>query len=163
MLSTTTPHIGKRPYALLGRLLLRHSPELAQELLAAALLEAKPVASDYSLIPTYFTTFCTLHGLDPKAYIGPLRKSKLVDVRRLFIAVILRLYYPQALAHTTELVTMPPGLTKAISELFRQGKNGVSRTIHEVILAPWDSTYGSLEERADQIVHQILSHDSTQA
>lgn len=128
--TTAVPHLGKRRAMLLGRLLLRHRPEVARELMP----HLDTPEADPARIPDYFEAFCALHSLDPDDYRGALYKSFKVERRKLFIACMLRLYNPACFAQPSDAIMVSRSFVARLSATLSQDKGNISRLIRQVIV-----------------------------
>jgi hypothetical protein len=156
MLSAT---YSKKEYAILGRLLALTEPATAERLITTYLPRETAIQSDLSVIPAYFITFCDLRGIHPEDYIGPLFKTSKVDIRRLFVAVMLKMYYPGM--YNMPIVDFSligrTGFSKAITQLFQAKKENIFKTIREVII--WKNEYDDFAFLVDQAIEQLVTKE----
>lgn len=130
----------------LGRILLSKEPAIAQALISEYLpARSKPIETDLTKIPDYFTSFCELQQINPEDYTGALYKSSKIDKRRLFVAVIILMYHRR-----TKLVA------KCISETVGQDPAMTTRMIQEV-----EFRYSKVDEFKSQVdeVVKLLTKD----
>ena len=146
--------LGKRQYMLIGKLLVNRHPDIANVLIKEISTD-KPEQVDLALLPGYFNSFCELLNLNPSEYKGALKTTSKVDIRRLFISVMLHYYSPGSYHHPPDYITIRFGFTKAISEAMGIDIGLTSRFIREVI-----SMEKIYEEYRDKVAStkQLLSN-----
>lgn len=158
MNATCGTYAGNKYYALLGRLLTKAHPEVAKNLIATYVPTEAPKESDYSRIGVYFIAYCKLQGINPADYTGPLYKSSKVELRRLFIAVILHLYTPQSYYQPLDGIILSNGLVKTLCEVLGCGRSWISETARKVIT--WEKSYEDFSERVQGALEEISHEDS---
>ena len=149
-----SPTLGKMQYLLLGKLLVMRHPEVAQRLLVQ--IEHDPPLTDLSRIPELYTVFCELINVDPPTFRGPLFSTNKVDIRRLFVSVILHLYNPQVYSHPSNNIIIPHnGFIKTLSEFFHVNRGYMSRFIRETIVM--EKVYEEYRQKVEQIREGIIN------
>lgn len=150
-----SPSLGKKQYALLGRLLTQKNPELANDYFTTY-LEGSPIETDLSheTLAGYFIAFCHIQDIkNPEQYQGAIHKTSMVDVRRTFIGVVLHLYCPQVYNQPIEHLNIQRGMVKNLSFLFKMEPINVSRMIREVVTM--DRVYEGFKEKVTSIVESF--------
>lgn len=123
--------LGKKQYLLLGRLLVLRHPEVANQLLGQISVDHQE--ADFSRVPEYYQAFCGIVNIDPLEYQGPLNETTKVDVRRLFVSVMLHLYTPQVYNHPADSIIIRRGFVKAVSGVLLVDPDYMSRFIRQTI------------------------------
>jgi len=145
------PQLSPKLYKILGRLVVKRHPDLAETLIAT-LITDKPLQSDIRKIQVYFLCFCNLPGVE--AFFGPSRKTENVDACRLFIAAMLRLYYPELYKQPIEELNLrKTGFVSTIAETTGLKVSNVSYRIRQVV--SWEHQYDDFRERVDQTVKEL--------
>lgn len=106
--------VGKKRYMLIGKLLENRHPDIADRLITEISAD-RPKENDLSLISGYFKNFCYYQNLNPDDYIGQLKKSDKVEMRRLYVSAMLHLYSPNSFYQPSDFITVPRGFGKAMS------------------------------------------------
>jgi hypothetical protein len=155
----TATNFGKGQYALLGKLLFQTHPELAHELISVYLPPDKPSESEFERIQPLFGLFCDLQNLQPSDYIGAIHKSSKVDIRRVFVAVILHLFCPEVFNHPADYVVPKYGLVKNLQKVLGfQSRGNISTLIREAIM--WEKRYDDFAFTVNKLTQQIIEHGS---
>jgi hypothetical protein len=110
----------KRDYLLLGRLLVKHRPEIAASLIS----EQETRETDFAKIPKYLKQFCKYKGV---------KISDHINYRREFLSVMLHLYNPQVYNQPTDSIKLNKGFVLHVSIAVQQDNGNTSRMIREVI------------------------------
>lgn len=156
----TATSLGKKNLLLLGKLLISQRPEVAHELLSTYGPPQSPVEHDVSKIDQIYQSYCRIRSIEPHDYTGALYKSSKVDVRRVFIAVVLHIYNPQVFHQPLDSIIVNIGLVKKLSEVFQQDNGNMSKTIRKVIA--WERQYEDFALIVNQIIEQITANGCTQ-
>lgn len=152
MLQATSTFTRKH-YAFLGKLFIEKEPEIAEKLISKYLPQTEPLEKDCKRIPEFFIVFCKIHGINPGDFVGPLYKSRKVDVRRQFIAVVLHLYVPQVFSQPADDLILDRNLSKNLSNLFQISKGNISDYIREVVT--WYKQYEDFSSGVIEIIEKI--------
>lgn len=144
--------IGKRGFTMLGRILVKHHPEIARDLLPS--LSSEENETDTQLIKYYYTRFCTIRNTNVANPVSPNNKHKFQE-RRTFIGAILKIYAKEVFAHPPSDPLLPKGFSKELSELLGMNKAEVSRNIRQILFDY--RTYDHFRDELECIVSQITS------
>jgi hypothetical protein len=149
--------LGKKQYLLLGKLLVMRHPEVADRLLVQ--IEQDPPEKDLSRIPELYNSFCALVNIDPSTFQGPLHQTHKVDIRRLFVSIILHLYNPQVYHHPNDSIFLRQGLTIALSTLLKINDGHMSRFIRETIMM--EKVYEEYRQKVEQAMNGLTNKNSS--
>lgn len=152
--------LGKKQYLLLGKLLVMRHPDVAEQLLIQ-IAPGDPPERDLSRIPVLYNSFCMVVNVDPLKLRGPLRQTTKVDVRRLFISVILHLYSPQVYNQPSDGIIIRHGLVQAVSSLLYVNSAYMSRFIRQTILM--EKVYEEYRAKVTQTREELISNTNTYA
>lgn len=148
----TATALGKKNLLLLGRLLLNHNPEIAQELLTT--YGSSDISQgDLARIDHLFLLYCKARGIAPSDYTGALYKSSKVEERHLFIGVVLQSFCPQVFQQPTTSIVLTVGLVKKLSQVLEQKKSNVSVMIRKVIA--WQRSYDAFAATIGMLTEQL--------
>lgn len=142
---------GKKQHQLLGWLLIRHKPELAQELLGSY-SDQRPTLSDAEgrMIGRYYSAFVKI------TYQVDLGKP--TNARRLFIGAMIRIYHPGLHQQPADALMIRPGLVSQLARVTLQKEANVSTMIRQVLFQ--EKVYDDFREQVDLITQKLL-HDGT--
>jgi hypothetical protein len=144
--------LNEKQYKILGRLLVKKHPDVAQSLLAT--LNHTASEDDITKIDLYFIRFCTLQGIAKESYYGAVYKTSKVDVFRLFIASMVHLYFPEVYFQPIEELNLKKnGFVTAIAVATGQHTANVSSRIREVVL--WEKEYDDFREKVVTMVEKL--------
>jgi hypothetical protein len=143
--------LSPKQYKILGRLVVKRHPDLAETLIQQ-LAQDKPLQHDIQKIQVYFTCFCNLPGIE--AFFGPSRKMENVDACRLFIATMIRLYYPE-LHHQPieELNLRKTGFVSTVAETIGLKVSNVSYRIRQVVR--WEHQYDDFRLKVQETLKNL--------
>lgn len=159
MLTSSAASFTRKQYAFIGKIFIQKEPQIAAKLIDLYLPKTEPVEKDYSKIPAYYIDFCRVQGLLPQDYIGALHKTSKVNVRRVFIAVMLHLYEPVLFQQPVDdLILNREGLSKNLSNLFQVRKHSISATIREVVM--WEKQYDDFSSSVNEIIEKLLNNNT---
>jgi len=145
-------HINEKQYKILGRLVVKKYPDIAQTLLAT--LNHEPSESNISKIEGFFLSFCKLQGINKETYFGPVYKTSKVDVFRLFTAAMIHLYYPEIYFQPIEELNLKKnGFVTALARATGQHAPNVSSRIREVVA--WEREYDDFREKVLCMVERL--------
>jgi hypothetical protein len=143
------PQISEKQYKILGRLYVKKHPEEAEEILSAY-TNIPATEHEYNRIEKHFTRFCLVNGLKEEQYTGPLYKSDKVEIRRVFVAVMVHLYHPSVFQIPIEDISIPVGFVKTLSRVTGQKTANVCTMIRDV--ARWETHYDDFKQKVqDQL------------
>jgi hypothetical protein len=146
--------LNKQQYALLGFLLLKQKPDVANELLEDYMPKREAPESDILKIEQFYQRFCQLKGLDAEEIRGPLYKTSKVEIRRQFIAAILHLYIPYVYDQPDEYIMIgKSGVAKKLSDVFCITKASITTMIREVIF--FEKQYQDFSELVASIIKEM--------
>jgi hypothetical protein len=145
---------GKKTYQMLGKVLSERHPDLANELLATY-CNISALDSNLSHIPIYYQQFCDHVRVDPNQYKGKLYVHEKMEIRKLFVSSLLRIYVPQVYLQPKNYIVIPTGFLRHMNEAIQAGVPNLSRTIRQVILD--EKVYDEYKIKVDSIVDHILS------
>lgn len=155
---TAATSFTRKQYAFLGKIFIQKEPNIAAKLIDLYLPKLEPIEKDYTKIPAYYIDFCRVQQIKPQDYIGALHKTSKVNVRRIFIAVMLHLYEPGLFQQPVDdLILNREGLSKNLSNLFQVKKHSISATIREVVM--WEKQYDDFSSSVNQIIERIINAD----
>lgn len=140
--------IGRREYNLLGRMLVKQHPEIAEDLLSSL---QRPFDTDLQNIPRYFKTFCELCGIADSDLLELRYDKDMVGNKRLFIACMLFLYDPGIFNSSVRDVKY--GLSTAISKLLHHNNGYIGSTMRDVIT--WYKAYDEFRAQVDEMVEKL--------
>jgi hypothetical protein len=151
MLPTAT--VSKRHYALLGMLFFQKEPERAQKYISDYIPAIQAPESDFKKINSHYKKFCRIQDIEPE--FGPIHKRDKVALRRLFIAVMLHLYNPQAyfLPALTTANTAQQHFATAIAQVLGINKSTISRNIRQAIF--WEKQYEDFAQKVSELLEKI--------
>lgn len=151
---------SKKDHALLGKLLLKNKPDIAQELIKTYLPEQPPKESDFSKIKDLFSRFCKIQNIEPEEHLGPVYKSDKVSMRRLFVATMVHLYNPQVYFQPLDSIVLSNGFVTAITRVLSQNKGNTSKMIREVII--WEKQYEDFATSVSQTITKLTTDAGAQ-
>lgn len=137
--------VAARPnYSLLGRLLYKIHPEIAEDLES----KVKPgEVDDFKKIFFFYTRFESFELIGYKE----------IHRRRLFIAAMLQLYFPHFLDADVDIIHYAGGkdkpFRKNIAACFEVGKTLISRHVKEVVIM--HQCYDDFRDKVDEIVQYL--------
>lgn len=148
------PIIRRDQYSLLGRLVGQYYPDIAGKLMTR-FNQAKPapLLTDLALIDGLFLQFCTIRVIDAEEYRGNLHSPKLVDVRRVFIGAMVRLYAPHVYILEDNSYTLQYGLVQKLAKVLDQKAANISVMIRGV--KRWEKVYEDFAAQVQEIVTQL--------
>lgn len=138
---------------ILGRLCATQKPDVAKELLS--IYDTKPVEQDHAKIPSHFNRFCQLQDMNPDEYRGNLFKSKKSDLRRLFVACMVRMYLPHLYAAPRKGVRLAYGFTQALAKTFHLKGTNVAVMIREIVVH--EKAYSEFRASVDEITSKLIN------
>lgn len=83
---------SNKTLAKIGKEIVRHHPAIATAILQEF---KKPVSYNLEKIPFYFAEYCTFIGGRPDQYRGPVYKSSITEVQKIFISAMINIYQDQ--------------------------------------------------------------------
>lgn len=134
-------------------MLVKKNPDLASEYLSTY-KNYEPLEEDYKKIRLFFSSFCQFNGINENEYLGPLYKTSKVDMRRLFIAAMTHLYYPQVYFQPIDEINLSKkGFVSSLSKTLIQHEANISVMIREVIA--WEKDYDDFREKVQLTVEKL--------
>lgn len=102
--------------AKLGRIVIKKHPDIA-----TCILDQWRISEvvDLAKIPSYFVLYCDILGIEPEKIKGPVYKSSLTEVKKVFIAAMINIYQDQYLFNKTisdTLIQHPYSTSKMVTE-----------------------------------------------
>jgi hypothetical protein len=145
--------IAEKDYKILGKLLVKKNPALADEYLSLYKTHS-PKEIDNTKISFYFYSFCEVMEITPETYLGPLHKSSKVDIRRLFVACMVHLYQPHVFYQPIDEINLSKkGFVMHLSRTLQQQESNISTMIREVIA--WEKDYDDFKEKVHGIIELL--------
>lgn len=145
--------LGKKHLLLLGKLLVSKRPEIAGELYATYFPRQDPFETDHAKIRTYYLLFCKAQKIEPNDFVGRLHKSTKVQQRRLFISVLLHLYYPDVFLQPGDTIIVKHGFIQKIADVLSLSRQSVSFMVKEQV--QWEKRYDDYRESVDHTITQL--------
>lgn len=146
--------LNKQQYALLGFLLLKQKPDVANELLEDYLPKREAPENDIRKIEDFYQQFCQLKGLEAEDIRGPLYKTSKVEIRRQFIAAILHLYLPHVYDQPDEYIMIgKSGVAKRLAAVFCITKERISQVVREAVF--FEKQYQDFSESVASIIKEL--------
>jgi hypothetical protein len=108
---------NKKTLAKIGRAVLDQHPDIASGIIRSM---AIPACADLSMVPTYFALYCQAVQIDPDILKGPVYKSDITEIKKVFISAMINLY------------SSPHLFNKVISSVLTQNHRTTSWMINEV-------------------------------
>ena len=149
-----------RQLVIIGRQLIKKHPELANELLnEAETSHIQAATTDYSMLPEILKSFSKHMGIEPEEITGDIHRSRAkTQVRRMFIALCLKVYDPDFLS-PNKSSKMRTGIRDSIAGVLDMNPNKVSN------LAGYASfsynvkrgEYKAFSEKVDEIYNNIFN------
>ena len=146
------PVPGTKQYALIGRRLEHENPMLFSQLYAF-FSHPPPEERPLAQIDTYLKAFCLYKGITPPDITGPVYKSGKVYIRRIFIAVILKLYHHQNYISPLKGLQVRDGVTEQLAKTLLQKRSNMSTMVRQVI--EWARIYTDFKTEVDSITQII--------
>lgn len=127
--------LKKRDYQIIGAVLVRQYPEIAEKLMPYTIRSGE---TDFSQIPIYFKKYCEHMQVDPLKNIGPFKHQEnfreKMQIRLLFIGAMLYTY-------NQHIFSLPKGAPRklrisfvsTLSDCLSTHKSSISRLIDQVI------------------------------
>jgi hypothetical protein len=143
---------SQNEYRLIGKLLMKTEPDKAEELLSS--YQNKGIDTDLGNIHGYYLAFCRLQGVDPATYRGKIYKTSLVDVRKLFISVIMHIYCPQVFEQNPRIIRFPYRLANTLSSELRIANAAASLNMHELI--NFEKIYSEYKQKVEETTALLL-------
>ena len=112
--------------------------------------------SDLSRLPTFFALFCEHYRKDAALIIATKHDRQIVQLKQVFIAVILSLYCPGALEEPALIQQSQIGLTCGLGEVLGLNHGNVSKMIQCVI--SYMKVYDSFRQEVVDVAEKIYSH-----
>ncbi len=125
--------------AIIGKQVVERHPDIANSILQTI---ATPTCTDLTKIPDYFKAYCLDIGVPPETVTGPVYKSSVTEIKKVFISAMLALYGQRHLFKKTITETLnqhPYSTTRMCSEVeFRRKKDvdfiqKVDEALHKII------------------------------
>ncbi len=142
--------VGVTYYQLLGKLLVNQRPDVAEEILSQI---HKPIDIDLGKMDHYLSAFCSKHKITPSSITEVKHKSRAVELRRLFVASMLKVYHPGAFQCIEVLAIQRSGLVYKLSEVLHSNEGNMSKMIREVIMMV--KVYDEFRDQVDSFVQQF--------
>lgn len=101
----------------IGKQVVKQHPDIAIGILESV---KKPLSTDLEKIPSYFNIYCLHAGIDPQELKGPVYKSSLTELKKVFISSMMNIYDGHR------------GVNKALSLTLDQQTSYTSRLVKEV-------------------------------
>lgn len=136
----------------MGLLLVKQRPDVASEL-SLYLPKAAPFANDHNQIKTFWPLFCQTQNIDPDHFVGRLYKSSLVDTRRLFISVLLHLYYPNVFLQPEGIPLLSYGFYKKMAAVLDVHRVTLYGMVREVV--DWEKRYDDYKQRVAELTEKV--------
>lgn len=153
-------YLGKKPYTLLGRLLAKRMPEVAQALMTSFHEETvKPTETDHSKLEIYFLAYCQIRDIEPLELRGNLHKAGKIDVRREYIGSMLRLYNPQLYVQPPSDMIIHYGFVKSLANVLELREQNIGRTIRETVLR--EKVYEAFANQVKATVEVLIKREVT--
>jgi hypothetical protein len=142
--------LSTQEYSILGRLCASQKPDVARQLLS--IFDTKPSENDHSRISAYFESFCILQDVNPEEYRGGQFKTQKVDVHRLFIACMVRMYAPY-MYQAPPGIRLKKGFSKSLSKTLGQKVENISKMVREGIVQ--EKVYPEFRAAVDDITNKL--------
>jgi hypothetical protein len=142
-----------KQYHLIGWFLARTDPQKAASIIDTYIKPA-PRCNDFEQIPAFLQHFSQLKDIQPIQIKGALMKRQLVDTRKLFISVMIRIYNPQVYNHPKDGMVFTYGFSIYLAELLQLKQSHISRTIRECIME--ERVYEQTRRAVDEIEKQLM-------
>ncbi len=160
-----TPEIAQNEQAMLWRLYMQANPKEATALYTR-FKQAQNQALDDNVgrLNFYFLVFCCLYALEPMAFVGELGREKqqdlqtlqrpsLVDLRRLFIGCMVKIYRPHYLTYAT---VKDDGFYQKLRCISGIANSNLSRAADEA-RGWYDKGLYSFREQVDETTSKLLA------
>jgi hypothetical protein len=118
---------------LLGKLLIRKRPDVAQQLISDYQVAASDIAVSDEAINKTLSEFIQIRGIEPDFIIGSTRNRKRGAERRIFIAVILHLFQPHVFHIKTNDIYLKTGLVSQLARSLNIHAPRVSYLVRDVV------------------------------
>jgi len=133
---------------------MKHHPDLANQMLET-FCHLNGHDSDFSNIKHYYHEFCQHVKVLPEEHKGPVWKRNKMEVRRLFISVMIRIYCPNLHRQHSSGLVYPYGFSRKISQTLNVGEDSISKLIRQVVAD--EKVYEDFRLKVDDIVDNIFS------
>jgi hypothetical protein len=160
MFASTTINLSKQQYVLLGKLLHQKKPHIADEIISTWFPKQDPTEQDLTRIGPLFYAFCALQNLIPEDHIGPVFKTSKVNIRRLFVAVMIHLYNPDVFSQPIDNIILKKGFVRQLSQVLKLKDANISLMIREVIM--WEKQYEDFAASVSFVINEISTNGSTE-
>lgn len=159
--STQSVPLTSQDYAIIGKLAVKENPDFAQSLLERFRDEkAKALDSDTQNIKLYLKHFCRFQGIDYWTLVEGAKKKEIVDARRLFIAVMLRVYKPQIFTHD---IDVERGLADKLCHQVLIDEGNMSKIIDEIkvwVRFNQEDYCDKVQEMSRQLIETLAGYGS---
>lgn len=135
---------AKKQHQLLGYLLIKTKPEIAQELLDRYTTD-DTVITDHMLMQNFFREFLQ----STSSFAG----SKSI-ANRTFIASMIRVYQPELSHQPREAMVVKRGFVKHLADVLQQKPSNISAMIRQVII--WEQSYDDFRQNVMQFSSLII-------
>lgn len=108
---------SKKTLALLGKEVVQRHPELATGILNSF---PSPTCTDLEKMSEFFKIYCTEIDVKPESITGPVYKSSITEIKKVFISAMINLYGDRRL------------FNKILSDILEQEPSATTRMIGEV-------------------------------
>lgn len=139
---------------LLGQMLLKRRPDVANELLTECLEQMTAPVKDTSLINYYFQNFCQYHNIDIEKFLSSRKNHSISQKRKEFIGLILKIYHPYLFQKKYEFFKPKNGMVTNLASTLRISRGNASEIVQEVFV--WISTYQDFRQTVNDTYQSII-------
>lgn len=142
---------------LLGQMLLKRRPDVANELLTECMEQMSAPVKDTSLIGYYFESYCKLNGIEIRSFLDSKKNHAISQKRKEFIGLILKIYHPYIFKGKCDFFKAKNGLITNLANTLKISRGNASELVQEVYI--WVTTYEDFRGKVCQTYQNIIGEE----
>ena len=142
---------------LLGQMLLKKRPEVANELLTECMEQMNAPVKDTSLIGYYFESYCRLNKIDVDQFRDSKKNHSVSQKKKEFIGLILKIYHPYIFRGKCDFFKAKNGLITNLANTLNISRGNASELVQEIYI--WISTYEDFRNKVCETYQIIIGED----
>lgn len=152
-----TLQLNARNVQMLGRILIKKRPDLANEFLQECMEQMAAPVKDTSLIGYYFEAYCTEIGTQKDVMLSSNKDHSVSKRRKEFIGLVLKIYHPYIFTNKCICFKPTKGLITSLSLTLQMNKGNVSHAVQEV--CKWIELYQDFKVGIETLYGKIIESE----
>lgn len=143
---------------MLGQMLLKRRPDLANEFLQECLQQINAPVKDTSLIGYYFDSYCELLGITKSEMVDRKHDHEMNRKRNVFIGMVLKIYHPYIFSGEWPYFKPKNGLVTNLSTTLKTSKGNTSVNIKKAVR--WIHIYADYRQSVESAYSLIIGQSN---